>query len=394
MTHLLTTPWSEQTTLVSTRNIRARMECELSGRDASSPPACILCVQIESLHLIEGMYGEAVSRRLLDDAMNVVERRCRAAAPLGLVDQGQLLIMLRRTTLADALRFAGQLLRDIERIDVRVPKTRLSIAASIGVAHTAHARSYAFATLVEVAREGCQVASAAGASQFIHTELYELIEPNAPQVRVASDAKRRPGSSIEQPAKQNNVREAPPENPDPVVDRDGFETVVPAGPCSSETAPVPIATRPRETKPSPQRSPARVEGREGVLVQMLDEAFASYDAGGNNLRQLEEQVMQSVQRWLQEQHGVPANTQALTREVDTLRRRLRKLTSSLEETERELARVQALEPVEEGVASQFRTVQGLSSKDAQFELKRELMSKILEANLALREPAPAEIDPS
>lgn len=66
-------------------------------------------------------------------------------------------------------------------------------------------------------------------------------------------------------------------------------------------------------------------------------------------------------------------------------RRVSKLVESLERTEKVLARVAASKDLEEGIESLYRTVQGLDGGDASSQQKRELLSKIFEANLALRQ---------
>jgi hypothetical protein len=53
-------------------------------------------------------------------------------------------------------------------------------------------------------------------------------------------------------------------------------------------------------------------------------------------------------------------------------------------TDAELKRALSQQSVDPGVASIYTSVQGLSSNDVQHELKKELMSKIFQANLELR----------
>jgi len=72
------------------------------------------------------------------------------------------------------------------------------------------------------------------------------------------------------------------------------------------------------------------------------------------------------------------------RQVDVLERRLTKIATSLEATEGALLRTRSGENVDLGVASIYRTVQGLSDVEGDTELKKEMMSKIFEANIELR----------
>jgi len=72
-------------------------------------------------------------------------------------------------------------------------------------------------------------------------------------------------------------------------------------------------------------------------------------------------------------------------EVQNLERRIAKLVASLEETERVLARVAAMKDLEFGLASIYRTVQGLSPEDAHRELKLAMMANLFKANLELQQ---------
>jgi GGDEF domain-containing protein len=73
------------------------------------------------------------------------------------------------------------------------------------------------------------------------------------------------------------------------------------------------------------------------------------------------------------------------RQVEMLERRVAKLTESLGLTEAELKRVAALKNIDLGVASIYRTVQGLSSEEANAEQKKEMLKNIFDANVALRQ---------
>jgi hypothetical protein len=71
-------------------------------------------------------------------------------------------------------------------------------------------------------------------------------------------------------------------------------------------------------------------------------------------------------------------------EVELLNRRLTKLSMALQESEAELERVANAKQVDDGVASVFKDVQGLSPGDSRFQQKKGLMSSIFEANQKLR----------
>ena len=69
-------------------------------------------------------------------------------------------------------------------------------------------------------------------------------------------------------------------------------------------------------------------------------------------------------------------------QMDKLERRLSKLNDALERTEERLS-AGLLPGVDTGASSAFRSVQGLSRDEPQYELKRDLMAQIFQANLEL-----------
>ena len=70
--------------------------------------------------------------------------------------------------------------------------------------------------------------------------------------------------------------------------------------------------------------------------------------------------------------------------IDNLERRIRKLTRSLETTEDALRRVSRLGEHDPGIASIYRTVQGLTAEDPAWEAKQSLLGAIFEANVELQ----------
>jgi len=71
-------------------------------------------------------------------------------------------------------------------------------------------------------------------------------------------------------------------------------------------------------------------------------------------------------------------------QIDILQRRIAKLTLQLEQTEADLKRIAAMKNVDLGIASTYRTVQGLLSEDEAYAYKEALLKRIFEANLELK----------
>jgi len=79
-------------------------------------------------------------------------------------------------------------------------------------------------------------------------------------------------------------------------------------------------------------------------------------------------------------------SQAELGDLDLLQRRALKLERALKDARAALAYVSGLEHVDEGLASIYRTVQGLGLVDPQRARKREALEGIFRANLALQKP--------
>lgn len=75
---------------------------------------------------------------------------------------------------------------------------------------------------------------------------------------------------------------------------------------------------------------------------------------------------------------------AMDKHVDGLERRIAKLVASLESTERVLAEIAKMKDVELGVASIYRTVQGLAAVGGEVAKKREMLEQIFLSNLEMR----------
>ena len=121
---------------------------------------------------------------------------------------------------------------------------------------------------------------------------------------------------------------------------------------------------------------------ERVLHQRVTELFDSMgekmpDFGGH-----EREVLELAVRKLETERTRRESEHQS--QIELLQRRLTKVAESLEVTEEELRRVMAMKAIDPGVASIYRTVQGLSLEESDTERKKEMMAKIFEANIELR----------
>jgi len=131
------------------------------------------------------------------------------------------------------------------------------------------------------------------------------------------------------------------------------------------------------------RASGQVEDQ--ALTAKIAEIFADLESGADP-ETIREKVTALTLGSLQGERdrAIEAQLSDHRNEVENFERRIAKLTHSLHLTEDELKRIAAAKNIELGVGSIYRTVQGLSSDDDDYETKKELMSSIFAANLELQ----------
>ena len=207
------------------------------------------------------------------------------------------------------------------------------ITISIGIAHNLHEGEISFDSLVQEAETGMGLAMAAGGNRFIRAL---EVESEVDRLRVELE------TQIEE-IKQHQASY--------FGDKDGEEE----------------------------------NWAKGLIAKVLD-AFVREKDQNEGVVRLKKEVIALLTGELQEWRSTSTVSQLLEsqRQIEQLERRVRKLTDSLGVTEKELKRVMAMKSIDVGVASIYRTVQGLSDEDDSAEQKRGMLKNIFEANLALR----------
>lgn len=132
---------------------------------------------------------------------------------------------------------------------------------------------------------------------------------------------------------------------------------------------------------------ARIEGENAQLVQRFMDTFAALrDTSGSSLDELRDGTLALLLEFVdaERKQTNAATAVARDREIDLLQRRVNKLTSSLETSEKRMAEIAALKSIDPGISSIYREVQGIDELDALFKKKSAIMTNIFEANLALQ----------
>ena len=122
------------------------------------------------------------------------------------------------------------------------------------------------------------------------------------------------------------------------------------------------------------------------LVDKVVDAFRHAPVQSEDVLRVETAVIALLKTELAAWSETSSASQAISarKQVEMLERRITKLTESLSATEIELKRIAAMKNIDVGVASIYRTVQGLSQDEDQFAAKAEMLKNIFEANMALR----------
>ena len=310
------------------------------ARRYTYPVACLL-VQVDRLEEIHTVHGYESKCEVLRALVQLVRRATRDGDLLGYVVDDRLLVLCPHTTAQSSASLANRFLDSARMLSFDQGGAGLRITLSIGLAHNDRREmgEVTFDMLKQVAEEGLRVADAGGGDRWAETELYGLYERRRD---VARSAGREPADREQ----GLNYRERLEE----MVARDG--------------------------------------NLEGAVASLVEEimARAVKDAKGF-ANYFEEDGAVGLTEELQPEPA-PAmaseREEAYQQEIDVLRRRVAKLTASLGLNDQELARLRSVGISDEGVASIYRDVQGLSDEDAQAEVKQALMRCIFEANLDLR----------
>jgi hypothetical protein len=240
---------------------------------------------------------------------------------------------------------------------VRCGERELRPRISIGVAHIKKRPDLDLEVLVGVARESLGVAQAAGGDRWVHTELYELL------------LRRRSAGELATPeAALPEVREL----------AAGLETatVIPAPPGAR-----PPAGGARGAVPAAgaQRTAVATGSTTGIVG--LPTEAGVLPAG----TALSEGPLGAARAAVAE--ALAAGGAVENEAVDVLERRIAKLMRALELAEDEISRLRSEVGTDSGIASIYRTVQGLQPDEPLLDAKRALMRELYRANQALQRSA-------
>jgi hypothetical protein len=128
------------------------------------------------------------------------------------------------------------------------------------------------------------------------------------------------------------------------------------------------------------------EELESGVQQIVREVLGTSDAA--RAERLSARLLALVAAHLDQRHEGPrALEPAAQEQIALLERRMAKLKARLAQAEDDLSRALSGAPVEPGIASIYRSAQGLERGSAQFQKKKGLMDVIFQANLKIQKGA-------
>jgi len=155
-----------------------------------------------------------------------------------------------------------------------------------------------------------------------------------------------------------------------------------------EPGPEPGLEPPEPASSRPQPIPVAPEAIDPILTDRIRRDFDRLGPGVHAMKVLRETAITVILETLKaERGGASASADGPSPElarIHHLERRIAKLTLSIGKTREALAKVASMEDHDGGSPSVYREVQGLTPTDEMFDVKRELMADIFDANMRLR----------
>lgn len=329
--------------LFSGAEIEGLMRVEFERAKRHKFPLVCMRVAVDRLDQLHDLYGAESKDEIVRSVTTALRDSMRDSDHLGMTQDDRFLAVFPHTTPETGQMLAKRLIANARKMRFERDGRSLRISLSIGVAHNRDTASTSFETLLAVADDGLAVADAGGGDRFVETELYALYEK-----------------------KHKSSRRA----------HDDFQ---------------PIIVSPRA---EPAAAPVREKTREEILGQELLQRLMAQGLDLDALAKLPpDKIAEAIMAFQsQKETAAKSTTTDKGREIETLERRIAKLTHILGVTEEELRRMSAMKGIDLGVASIYSEVQGLGADESQLERKREMMKIIFEANFQLKQQLKPEAD--
>lgn len=308
--------------------IRALMRVEFERAQRYRYPVVLLAITVDRLAQLADLYGVEVKVEILDALVARLRASSRSSDFLACTWDDVVLVVVPHSEPQGSAALAKRVLKEARNLRLDCDGRSMRVTVSVGGAHNHRHEDVAFETMLEVAMAGNEVAQRGGGDRYVHTELYDFFQ------------KKR--------ERENGARPA----------------------SAAAFAPLPVD----------------VSGIGDLIGDKIRELFGLSSADASLVARIERQVTAQLLAELRSLHAGQGRVDAEAQlKIELLERRIAKLTGQLGMTEEQLQNVLRMRNIDPGIASIYDSVQGVSADEAQAQLKRELMKKIFQANVELRE---------
>lgn len=356
MTGFLTVNFSDTDEgLFTTREVLELMHVEYDRAKRYDYPASLIVIEVDRLEYLHNLYGWESKEEILQSVIKMLRSITRDSDFLGCMQDDRILAVFPHTDEEVVATIASRLLNSCRNLDFRTDGRLLRATISIGVAGLNHGGNQGFDDFLRAAHEALAYAVSTGGDRFVRRQS---------ATRVISDLR----GEIEEEA-QRLRKEL------------GEERQLAFEATHQERAPQ--AEDHHDTVPTP----GKLLDPE-VDSELADRIHAVFDAGkraGGDLDQIEREVISLADHMVRHSREEATSRAAdeYSRAMNQLERRVLKLKELLDNTEGELVQLAKQKGLDSGIASIYRTVQGLQGGEADG-AKKEMLSLIFEANLALQ----------
>jgi diguanylate cyclase (GGDEF)-like protein len=307
--------------LFSADELRELMQIEFRRAHRHGYDLACLCITVDRFGHLQDLYGEESSSQIQDELHELLMGATRDTDFPRGMVDDALLVLSPHTPPEGAVMLAQRLLKPARQLRLEDDARSLSITLSIGVAGNRDPGVSDFESMSLRAQAGMALARAAGGGRWMRAERHSN----------GLDKLRRELDELRV-----------------------------------------LLERPEDQQ----------------LADRIAALFAATDGlAGPDAAQLQQELIATVLRGVHEWRRRDINRKQSENEseLDTLRRRVAKLNDALTAAETELRRVMALKTIDPGVASIYRTVQGLSADAANAKARLDMLAKVFELNVELRQ---------
>lgn len=356
--------------LFTTREVLQLMRVEYDRARRYDYPVSMMVIEVDRLEYLHNLYGWESKEEILQSVIKMLRSITRDSDFLGCLQDDRVLAVFPHTDEEIVASVASRLLSSCRNLDFRTDGRLLRATISIGISGSGKDASQSFEDFRRLAQDALAYAVSSGGDRFVRRQS---------AASVISELR----DEIEDEARRLKLDMA-----DESEDVIAFELAD----DGSDEAPEPAAPLPLEHVSIPsQRAPLDPN----VDAELADRFHAVFQAGrrsSEDLEQIESEVIMLANQLVRFAHeeAISAAAKRHDQAVNQLERRVNKLKDLLDTTESDLVQLAKVKGVDTGIASIYRSVQGLQDGGEGVGAKQEMLSLIFEANLALQKNSKSE----